>query len=133
MLAMRVVPAMAPLQLRGVTALPQISRRAYSSLRSSTTTRTITPLPRRNLAVSFLALQLSFRRSYADAPKVELSPEPRKRRGFFRSTLVWTWRATYISLLGVLGFLGYSVYDSNHPNEQFEPDPNKKTLVILGW
>jgi NADH:ubiquinone reductase (non-electrogenic) len=26
----------------------------------------------------------------------------------------------------------YSIYDLRHPEEQYEPDPSKKTLVVLG-
>jgi NADH:ubiquinone reductase (non-electrogenic) len=75
-------------------------------------------------------LQQSFRRTYADAPKVELSPEPKPRRRFriFR----WTWRLTYLSVLAGLGYVSYQVYDLRHPSDQVDPDPSKKTLVILG-
>lgn len=69
-------------------------------------------------------LQQSFRRSYADGPP----PKPRRRAGFFR----WTWRLTYLSALGGVGYLGYTIYLLRTPQEQFEPDPSKKTLVILG-
>lgn len=34
-------------------------------------------------------------------------------------------------LLGT-GWLAYSIYDTRFPREQIEPDPSKKTLVILG-
>lgn len=68
------------------------------------------------------ALQQSFRRSYADvAPK-------RRKAGFFR----WTWRLTYLSTIGGLGYLAYLIYDLRTPDEQYEPDSKKKTLVILG-
>jgi len=29
-------------------------------------------------------------------------------------------------------YLAYTIYQGRHPNEQFDPDPSKKTLVILG-
>jgi len=78
------------------------------------------------------ALRQPFRRQYADnvAPQVTLSPaaKPKKRWGFFRTL----WRITYISLLGGIGYMAYTVYDLKHPNDQFEPDPSKKTLVVLG-
>lgn len=56
--------------------------------------------------------------------------EKAKRRswGFFR----WTWRFTYLSALGVLGYTGYNIYQGKYPPDQEPPDPNKKTLVILG-
>ena len=83
---------------------------------------------RRALPEPFFArsvLQQSFRRSYADA----VSPVTKKRgRRFFR----WTWRVTYLSLLGGIGALGYQIYLLRTPDEQFDPDPSKKTLVILG-
>ena len=71
------------------------------------------------------SLQQAFRRSYAET----LSPPIKRRgRGFFR----WTWRLTYLSALGGMGWLGYSIYTLRTPHEQFNPDPSKKTLVILG-
>ena len=79
------------------------------------------------------ALRQPFQRQYADnvAPQVTLSPaaKPKKKRWGFFKTL---WRITYISFLGGLGYMAYTVYDLKHPNDQFEPDPSKKTLVVLG-
>ena len=79
------------------------------------------------------AVRQTFRRHYANgqAPEVVLSPSakpPKKRWGFFRTL----WRITYISFLGGVAYIGYTVYDLKYPNEQFEPDPSKKTLVVLG-
>lgn len=71
-----------------------------------------------------LPLQQSFRRAYADT----LPNKVRRKSGFFR----WTWRFMYLSALGGIGWLSYSIYQLRTPNEQFEPDPSKKTLVILG-
>lgn len=69
--------------------------------------------------------QQSFRRPYAEAA----SPKPRSRlRSFFR----WTWRLTYLSAIGGLGYLIYTIYMLRTPSEQYAPDPSKKTLVILG-
>lgn len=69
--------------------------------------------------------RIAFRRAYADeAPK----PKPGKLRKTFR----WAWRLTYLSAIGLVGFTAYNIYDDRHPDEQYEPDPNKKTLVILG-
>ena len=69
--------------------------------------------------------QLAFKRSYADA----IPPKPKRRiRTFFR----WTWRLTYVTALGGLGYLAYIIYQLRTPSEQFAPDPSKKTLVILG-
>jgi len=70
-------------------------------------------------------LQQSFRRSYADI----VTPK-QKRRG--RSVLRWTWRLTYLSAIGGLVYMGYGIYLLRTPQEQLEPDPTKKNLVILG-
>ncbi|KAL8824642.1 MAG: hypothetical protein Q9191_004918 [Dirinaria sp. TL-2023a] len=70
-------------------------------------------------------LQQCTGRSYAE---VVSPPTKRRGRGFFR----WTWRLTYLSALGGLAYLGYNVYILRTPREQFDPDPNKKTLVVLG-
>lgn len=70
-------------------------------------------------------LQQTFRRSYADVA----SPVTKRRgRGLFR----WTWRLTYLSALGGVGYLAYNIYLLRTPREQYNPDPSKKTLVILG-
>jgi len=69
------------------------------------------------------------RRGYADAAPTPLpAPKPKKR---FRA-LRWAWRLTWLSGLGLTGALAYSIYELRHPVEQAEPDPEKKTLVILG-
>jgi len=46
--------------------------------------------------------------------------------------LKWTWRLTYISAIAGTIYMGYGIYQGRTPNEQFEPDPSKKTLVVLG-
>lgn len=71
-----------------------------------------------------LQTQQSFRRPFADAA----TPAKRKRFSFFR----WAWRLTYISVIGGAGFLTFQIYELRHPLEQREPDPGKKTLVVLG-
>jgi NADH:ubiquinone reductase (non-electrogenic) len=76
------------------------------------------------------ALSREFRRQYSDAPSATLSPQPPKKRRF--RVLRWTWRLTYLSVLGSIGYLGWQIYEDRHPDEQIEADPNKKTLVILG-
>lgn len=68
----------------------------------------------------------ALRRAYADAAAPP--PAPKKRFRFFR----WTYRLTVLSGLGLTGYLAYSIYLLRHPEEQIEPDPSKKTLVILG-
>jgi NADH:ubiquinone reductase (non-electrogenic) len=46
--------------------------------------------------------------------------------------MLWTWRLTYLSTLGGVAYLGYGIWVLRHPVEQEEPDPKKKTLVVLG-
>ncbi|OAG44448.1 hypothetical protein AYO21_01444 [Fonsecaea monophora] len=75
-------------------------------------------------------IQQTFRRNYADAPQVQLSPEPKPKRRF--RFFLWTWRLTYLSVLAALGYTAYQVYEGRNPKEQADPDPSKKTLVILG-
>ena len=89
--------------------------------------RTATP---RNLAyakpqVLRNALQTVQRRGYASGGGVR-APKPKSR------ALRYLWRVTYLSAIGGAAYLGYSIYDSRHPHDQFESDPSKKTLVILG-
>lgn len=68
-----------------------------------------------------------FHRQYSDAPAA-----PPKKPGKFRRTLKWTWRLTYLSLLGGIAYVSWDVWQSNNPEPQTNPDPTKKTLVILG-
>lgn len=75
--------------------------------------------------------RIAFRRAYADeAPKSK--PKPKSKPGKLRRTLRWTWRITYLSVLATVGYTCYVVWDDRHPNEQIQPDPSKKTLVVLG-
>jgi NADH:ubiquinone reductase (non-electrogenic) len=53
--------------------------------------------------------------------------KPRRFR-WFR----FLWRLTYLSAIGGTAYLAYGVYDQKHPDDQFEPDPTKKNLFILG-
>ncbi|KAE8349196.1 hypothetical protein BDV28DRAFT_160699 [Aspergillus coremiiformis] len=71
------------------------------------------------------SIQRTTRRSYADA-----APAPKPKKGF--RFLRWTWRLTWLSGVGLTGYVAYSIYELRHPIEQVGPDPAKKTLVILG-
>jgi NADH:ubiquinone reductase (non-electrogenic) len=75
-------------------------------------------------------LRQEFRRYAGNAPEVHLSPTPKPKRRF--RTLRWLWRITYVSAIGGLVYAGYGVYLNRNPGEQPEPDPSKKTLVVLG-
>ncbi|MCJ1442977.1 MAG: NADH:ubiquinone oxidoreductase [Stictis urceolatum] len=118
---------------KSVFRLPIASTKAWPSLQSSSRRTFVTllstqllhsqravprRLPTRN------ALQQSFRRSYADSAPVPI----KKKAGFFR----WTWRLTKLGAVAGLGWLFYDIYLLRTPDEQAEPDPSKKTLVILG-
>ncbi|KAI1340490.1 hypothetical protein F5Y15DRAFT_378783 [Xylariaceae sp. FL0016] len=65
-------------------------------------------------------------RSYADAAPLKKKP------GKVRLTFRWLWRLTYLSLLAGVGAVIYDGYLDRHPDEQVTPDPQKKTLVVLG-
>jgi hypothetical protein len=39
---------------------------------------------------------------------------------------------TWLSAIGLTGAVAYSILELRQPPEQFTPDPEKKTLVILG-
>ncbi|MCJ1363843.1 NADH:ubiquinone oxidoreductase [Acarospora aff. strigata] len=110
-------------QLRSALSLPTATRRTFTSLQSSS--RLINSRAKRSNTSSRAALQQSFRRSYADV----LTPKT-KRRG--RGVLRWTWRLTYLSAFAGTAWLGYNIYMLRSPRDQLEPDPSKKTLVILG-
>lgn len=116
---------------KSMSSIPQwvVSSSVRSTQRSLTTAhRPITkqsPCAAINLTFPRAPLQQAFRRSYADS----VSPITKRRgRGFFR----WTWRLTYLSAIGGIGYLGYTIYLLRTPHEQYNPDPSKKTLVILG-
>lgn len=73
--------------------------------------------------------QRTWRRAYADdATSAPPPPKPKKRFRLLR----WAWRLTWLAGIGLTGAVAYSVYSLRHPEEQYEPDPKKKTLVILG-
>ncbi|KAG6154728.1 hypothetical protein E4U22_000998 [Claviceps purpurea] len=101
----------------------RIASRAYSTAVRSHALR----LPQRPAVSMKLAAsgRIAFRRAYTDeAPK----PTP----GKLRKTLRWAWRFTYLSAAGLVGYTFITIYQDRHPEPQSEPDPSKKTLVILG-
>ncbi|KAL2429507.1 External alternative NADH-ubiquinone oxidoreductase, mitochondrial [Exophiala dermatitidis] len=113
------------------------SRRSLASLASSPVRKTpFSPFVSRQSPILPRAVfRQSFRRTYAEngapqAPQAILSPaaKPKKRFRIFRTI----WRVTYLSLLAAAGYTGYKIWEHNNPIEQADPDPNKKTLVILG-
>ncbi|KAK4157089.1 pyridine nucleotide-disulfide oxidoreductase-domain-containing protein [Chaetomidium leptoderma] len=61
----------------------------------------------------------------------EAAPIPPPKKSRFRM-LRWSWRLGYLSAIAGIVYMGYGVYQDRHPEPQVEPDPSKKTLVILG-
>lgn len=118
---------LAPTACRLSAGAPIVSTRALSSLAGR---RSTALLSQRSAALPRSQLQQSFRRSYADAPEARLSPAAKPKKRF--RTLRWLWRITYLSALGFAGYVGYQIWYLRNPSEQFEPDPKKKTLVVLG-
>ena len=121
-MAFKVVSKLALASSKADSGLLSTAHRSFATLSRSSTLQCS-----RTTKSSFSKpiAQQTFKRSYADS----ISPVTKRRgRGFFR----WTWRLTYVSAIGGIGYLGYNIYSLRTPQEQFDPDPSKKTLVILG-
>jgi NADH:ubiquinone reductase (non-electrogenic) len=122
--SMATIAALRPLGLasRGIAPLS----RAFST----SSRRTLIARPRALVRPAFNKIQLrqSFRRHQSSEGGKTVKPQ----RGAIRTVLLWTWRFTYMSAIGGLAYVGYGVWQLRHPVEQLPPDPNKKTLVILG-
>ncbi|KAI1167973.1 hypothetical protein F5B18DRAFT_599581 [Nemania serpens] len=73
-----------------------------------------------------LSSRTLFARAYAAAAA------PKKKPGKVRTTFKWLWRTTYLSLILGVGAVIYDGYLDRNPDEQYAPDPQKKTLVVLG-
>jgi len=72
-------------------------------------------------------LTQSFRRGIASGAAIP-EPKPKKRFRILKNAWRLTWGLTFLGA----GWLAYSIYETRFPQEQIEPDPAKKTLVILG-
>lgn len=114
---MRSFPAAANMKMVSTAA-----RRAYTTQRPSLMANRAQWTPRPTQ--SQIALRQSVRHQSTDGQP----PRPAKRFRLLR----WTWRLTYISALAGLGYVGYGIYEARTPGDQPKPDPNKKTLVVLG-
>lgn len=102
------------------------ARRAYNTT-ANTTQRALLASRR---PVSQALVRSSWQQVRKQSTTEALKSVP--RRGGFRSFLRWTWRVTYITIIAGVVYTGYEVWQSKHPNDQFDPDPSKKTLVVLG-
>lgn len=97
-------------------------RRTYTTQRPSLIANRArwTPRPTQHQ----IALRQSIRRATSDAHP----PKPKRRFRLLR----WTWRLTQLSAIAGLGYVGYGIWETRNPHDQPEPDPSKKTLVVLG-
>ena len=108
---------------------PAPSCRTVSSLSCPRPRLLLEPLqPRGGNCPSFVSR--CTRRRYADSarPQQPPAPNPKKRFRFFR----WMFRLTLLGAVGGVAALAYPIYLQRFPVDQIEPDPEKKTLVILG-
>lgn len=113
----------------GVARLQQQQAVASRILTPSTRSLTSSTTSRQILSSRIRPVARQFQRQYSDLPP----PPPKKRSwGWVGTSVKWTWRLTYLSVLGGLAYIAYDVYDDRHPADQVAPDPSKKTLVVLG-
>lgn len=124
MLVRQRIAAAAPAALaRGATkSFPPTT--SSSSSRAFLSTKSTRPSPSQLLSKQRSPFA---RRAYATEAPAPAAPK-KKRFRFLR----WTYRLTVLGMLAGTGYLGYHIYLLRHPEEQVEPDPSKKTLVILG-
>jgi NADH:ubiquinone reductase (non-electrogenic) len=73
-----------------------------------------------------IALRQTIRQQSTEAPKPTI--KPKKSFRFLR----WTWRISYLSAIAGAVYVGYGIWEMRHPDDQPQPDPSKKTLVVLG-
>lgn len=113
-------PTMRPFAAANLVA----QARAYSTQRPSLIASRARWTPRPVQAQ--LALRQSIRQQSS------LTPDKQQvKKGGFR-LLRWTWRLTWVSAVAGLAYVGYGIYETRHPSDQPPPDPQKKTLVVLG-
>jgi len=99
---------------------------AAKSFSTASRVSAIQTAARPSIAPKFNAsARMAFRRAYTDQA-------PKRKPGAIRSTFRWIWRISYLSVGGLLAYTTWVIYEDRHPQAQFEADPEKKTLVILG-
>lgn len=110
-------PAMAVSQL--------VAKRSFVSSTAKLTFTTRAPV-----RIQREGLRQEFRRYASGGPEVTLSPTPKPKKRF--RFLRFLWRVTYLGVIGGTAYGLYAIYQNRHPGEQADPDPTKKTLVVLG-
>lgn len=107
-----------------IAQLQQAGRRSYATTRPSLIANraqwTSRPVSHQ------IALRQAIRQQSTDATKPPIAPKKRFR--FLR----WTWRISYLSAIAGAAYVGYGIWEMRHPEDQAQPDPTKKTLVVLG-
>ncbi|KAM7222395.1 Pyridine nucleotide-disulfide oxidoreductase domain containing protein [Rhypophila decipiens] len=71
---------------------------------------------------------LQTRRASDDAAPAVTPKKPKR----FRALKWLLWRLPLLSVVGGIVYIGYGIYEDRNPEPQVEPDPSKKTLVVLG-
>ena len=121
--------AQPPIMVGSTLAMRSSRMVSPSAMRLSSFSRVARPLRSNGFLQQQSCQRAAARRTYADAaPAPTPAPKPKKKFRFLR----WTWRLTLLTGAGLTGMLAYSIYELRHPIEQIEPDPSKKTLVVLG-
>lgn len=114
-----------------LNAAPRFGPRFITCAKSITSTVRTTPKRATIIASASRNFSQSARRCDQHLPpKIELSPTPIKKKR--TSILRWAWRLIKYSAFGAVAYIGYGIWVSRNPADQFEPDPSKKTLVVLG-
>lgn len=107
-----------------------VARRTFASsqsFRSSLITSKVRPTT--TSQITRHTFRQAPRRGYQD--NINPATKAAVKKGGFR-TLRWLWRITYLSAIGGLAYVGYGIYEVRNPEDQQDPDPSKKTLVVLG-
>lgn len=112
------------------TTVSNAARRTFTSSQSSPSSLISSKIrPTTSPRITRSPIYQASRRGYQD----HINPQTKaavKKRGF--RTLKWLWRLTYLSTLGGLAYVGLGIYQGRNPEDQQDPDPTKKTLVVLG-
>ncbi|CCC08390.1 unnamed protein product [Sordaria macrospora k-hell] len=100
-------------------------------LQTQAISRLLSSAPRRALISESrqVAVTQQIRRAHTETTPA--LPEPPKERRRFRK-LRWLWRAPLLASLAGIAYVGWGIYEERNPGPQVEPDPSKKTLVVLG-